>query len=390
MVTYLVVELAQSWSNKNPDEVMNELLQIENESQLAGHIWPRLTPLLCWELSNKVKKQHAWVEEGIKQGVLGDLIMPFLKKITEIKGRGWIGKVRQWLQEPSLKMYVVQLVLTSPKMPKELLEQAYSNLDNMEGWIEMLSLRGEIPEGRVLRLLKHNNPEVAIAVAKGEWMLNPIKNVRKSLEKQWELVIINYLQEDYLLGEIFAKRPGVASSWLSARIQEATTNKDRIAGYRLERAFGMAANSLRFEERQSLLKTMSPFSYDYLIVTPLIGDSIELYQELLANKNMKHLHLNPLYGKPTDAWVLRVITAMNSGYSAKEIAHATRWGEMKITSWSGNESSMWDEWMKNFEPYLLHSEEQIREVARICIENAKYSRDRALQEELKEAVFGRN
>jgi len=390
LVTYLVVELAQSWSNKNPDEVMNELLQIENESQLAGHIWPRLTPLLCWELSNKVKKQHAWVEEGIKQGVLGDLIMPFLKKITEIKGRGWIGKVRQWLQEPSLKMYVVQLVLTSPKMPKELLEQAYSNLDNMEGWIEMLSLRGEIPEGRVLRLLKHNNPEVAIAVAKGEWMLNPIKNVRKSLEKQWELVIINYLQEDYLLGEIFAKRPGVASSWLSARIQEATTNKDRIAGYRLERAFGMAANSLRFEERQSLLKTMSPFSYDYLIVTPLIGDSIELYQELLANKNMKHLHLNPLYGKPTEAWVLRVIAAIVSGYSAKEIAHATRWGELKITLWSGKESGMWDEWMKNFEPYLLHPEERIREVARICIENAKYSRDRALQEESKEEIFGRN
>jgi hypothetical protein len=386
----LIVELAQLWSSRNPNEVMNELLQIENETQLAGHIWPRLTPILCLELSNKVKKQHAWVEAGIRRGVVGDLIMPFLKKVMEMKGRGWIGKAQRWLQEPSLKPYVVQSVLTSPKMRKELLEEAYSNLDNMEGWIEILCLRGEIPEDRVLRLLKHNNPEVALAAAKGEWMLKPIKTVRKSLEKQWELVIINFLEEDYLLGEIFAKRSGLASSWLSARIQEATKNKDRIAGYRFERTFGIAANSLRFKERQSLLKTMPSFSYDYLIVAPLIGDSIELYQELLANKNMKHLHLNPLYGKPTDAWVLRVIAAMNSGYSANEIAHATRWGEMKIVSWSGNESGMWDEWMKNFEPYLIHPEERIREVARICIENAKYSRDRALQEELKEAVFGRN
>ena len=75
-----VVELARLWSTRNPDEVMNDLLQIENETQLAGHIWPRLTPLLSLELSNKVKKQHAWVEAGLRQGVVGDLIMPFLKR----------------------------------------------------------------------------------------------------------------------------------------------------------------------------------------------------------------------------------------------------------------------------------------------------------------------
>jgi hypothetical protein len=165
---------------------------------------------------------------------------------------------------------------------------------------------------------------------------------------------------------------------------------ERIENDLLETVFGMAANSLSFEDRQSLLKTMSPFSYDYLIVKPLIGDRIELYQEFLGNKNMKHLHLYPLYGKPTEAWVLRVLAAMNSGYSAKDVAHATRWREMKIVSWLGNESDMWDEWMKNFEPFLLHPEERIREVAKISIESAKYSRDKALQEELKEAVFGRN
>ncbi|MEW6030893.1 MAG: hypothetical protein AB1554_15605 [Chloroflexota bacterium] len=199
---------------------------------------------------------------------------------------------------------------------------------------------------------------------------------------------MNFLQDDYLLGEIFVKRPALASAWLSARIQN-TRDNNRFAGYGLERAFGTAANSLTFEERKSLIRTMSSFSNDYLIVTPLIGESIELYQELLANKDMKHLHLVPLCGKPTDTWVAKVIAAMNSGYTAKEIAHATRWADMKVVSWSGNESAMWDEWMKNFEPFLFHAEERIREVARVCIDNAKRSRDGALQEEFKEAVFGR-
>jgi hypothetical protein len=260
----------------------------------------------------------------------------------------------------------------------------------MEELIEILVLRGEIPDDRVLRLLEHNNSEIAFAAAKGEWMLNPAKTIPELLEKQWEFVIINFLKEDYLLEEIFAKRSGMALAWLSNQIQESAKNKDRIAGYRLERAFRVAANFLKFEERQSLLKTMSPFTYDYLVISPLVGDSIELYQELLANQNLKHLHLNPLYGKPTDTWVLRVKAASKSGYSTKDIARATSWGDMKIVSWSGNESDMWDKKMKEFEPHLEHPEEQIREVARICIENAKHSHDRAMEDEMKEAVFGRN
>ncbi len=377
--------LAQLWNTRLPIDVVNDLLKVESEAQLIGNIWPRLTPMLCFELSKITNQQRIWVEEGRKNGLAGDLISPFLNKVMEDRKKGWIGIVKQCLHEPMLKAHVVEMVLTGTNIPKELLDEVYLVLKNVTRLIEILCMRGEIPENRVLRLLKHEKTEVALAAAKGEWMYKPVKEVRKSLEKQWEYVITNFLQEDYLLGEIFTKRPALASTWLSLRIQEAQNTEDHVAGYQLERTFGIAANSLSFEERQSLLNTMSPFSYDYLIVTSLIGDSIELYQELLANKNMKHSHLNPLYGKPTNLWMLKVIAALNSGYSAKEIAHATRWGEMKITSWSGNESDMWDEWMKNFEPYLLQSDERIREVAKICVENAKYSRDKALQEELKEA-----
>jgi len=382
-----ITQLAHSWSTRKPDEVMKELSQIENESQLAGHVWPRFTPSFCFEISKLVNKEYIWIEAGIKAEVAGDLVMPFLKSVIENRKRGWIGKTQQWLRQPNLRPYVIQLVLATPKMPKKLLDEIYSNLDKLEGMIEVLCLRGEIPDDRVLTLLKHEKPEIALAAAKGEWMRDPVEQVSKGLEEPWEYVVVNFLQDDYLLGEIFTKRPALASAWLSARIQD-TRDNNRFEGFRLERAFGIATNSLSFEERKSLLATMSPFPNDHLIVTPLIGENIELYQELLANKDMKHLHLNPLYGKPTDAWVAKVMTAMNSGYTAKEIAHATRWGEMKIVSWSGNESAMWDEWMKNFEPYLLYGDERVREVAKICIENAKHSRDRALQGEIKEAVFG--
>ena len=103
---------------------------------------------------------------------------------------------------------------------------------------------------------------------------------------------------------------------------------------------------------------------------------------------MKHSHLDPLYGKPTDVWALKAIAAINSGYSTKEIAQATKWANMRVTIETGNESDRWADWVKNFEPYLQHDEEKIREVARISIESAKSARDRALREELQEAVFG--
>ena len=63
---------------------------------------------------------------------------------------------------------------------------------------------------------------------------------------------------------------------------------------------------------------------------------------------------------------------------------------MKIVSWSGNESAMWDEWIENFEPYLQHANEKIQEVAKISIDSARDSRDNSLRGELKEAVFGRS
>jgi len=383
-----VTQLAQSWNTRRPNEVMKELFQIEKESQLAGRVWPRLTSSLCFELSKITDKPDEWIEAGIKEGVAGDLVMPFLKKVIENKKRGWIGKIQQWLYQPNLKPYIIQLVLTSPKMPKKLLDEIYSNLDEMEKMIEVLCLRGEIPEDRVLVLLKHEKSEIAVAAAKGEWNRAPVKQVRKKLAKQWEFVVVNFLRDDFLLGEIFTKNSALASAWLSARIQEARNN-NRFAGYGLERAFGIAAHSLTYEERKSLLRTMSPFSNDYLIVAPLIGENVELYREFLENKEMKLLHLDPLYGKPTDTWATKAIAAMDAGYTAKEIAHATRRGEMKIVYLSGNESTMWNEWIKDFEPFLHHPEERIREVARACIDDANHSRDRALQGELKEAVFGR-
>jgi len=385
-----VIKLAQSWNSKKPDDVMKELSLIEKEAQLAGHSWPRLTPLFSQELSKIVDNQISWVEAGIKAGVPGDLVTSFIKKFMGVREKGWVSVVQRWLQEPTLTPYVVELILTGPNVPKALLDKAFSKLENLDGLIEVLCLRGLIPEDRVLKLLKHDDPEIALAAAKGEWHADPIKKVRVSLEKQWDQVIINFLTEDYLLGEIFVERPSLAATWLSARIQEASKSKNQIAGLGLERAFGIAANSLEFEERRSLLKTISSSPYDYLIVTHLIGNNIELYKELLANVNLKHLHLDPLYGKPNDAWVLKALAAMESGYSPRDVAHATKWGNMKLDWFSGNESEMWDDWIKTFEPYLQHDDEKIRDVAKISIENARLARDKALREEQQEAVFGRN
>ena len=96
-----VTELAQSWSSKKPDDVMQELSQIEKEAQLTGHAWPRLTPMFSQELSKIVAKQIPWVEAGIKKDVPGDLVVPFTKTFMENRKKGWISVVQQWLQEPN-------------------------------------------------------------------------------------------------------------------------------------------------------------------------------------------------------------------------------------------------------------------------------------------------
>jgi hypothetical protein len=68
---------------------------------------------------------------------------------------------------------------------------------------------------------------------------------------------------------------------------------------------------------------------------------------------------------------------------------ATKYGEFHFVSWSGKESNMWSEWINEFEPYLNHSDDRIKEIAKLAIKYATDKRKIAYDSERQRDIIGR-
>ena len=117
-----------------------------------------------------------------------------------------------------------------------------------------------------------------------------------------------------------------------------------------------------------------------------VGNDLELYSTLLKSKRLKRFHLAPLIGDPSENWILKAKLALEFGYTLESIAGAVHGHFME---WSGNESDMWQGWIDKFDPLCLHEDEQIRQIGIIGRDYAMEQRTKALEQERREAVFGR-
>ena len=122
-----------------------------------------------------------------------------------------------------------------------------------------------------------------------------------------------------------------------------------------------------------------------LIVQRLVGDDLELYQDILKDDQLKSLHLSPLAGVPENLWLDKAKLALASGFDPQDVANATYSQSM---SWSGEESRMWSQWVEHFDRLLSHEDEKIHKVGELGKSRAEASRDRALSREREEAIHG--
>jgi hypothetical protein len=383
-------ELASEWVSHDPIESIEKLFLIEKEARIAGTNWPRWTPYFCAEMAKQVNEVGLWAMTGINRGLSGDLIGPFLAEAIKKDSPGWIEMARACLKQQELKYIVIQIVIANKNIPDDFLTEVFTNVDGTEGVIESLGFRKEITEERVNRLLAHENPSIARAAARGEWMATPHK-IRDSVRENWEKVITLDFSGDYYLEEVFRTFPHLAELWLkNIFLEEAKAGNEIVYRiFRLNDALHWAALALGVEYRKSLLMSAKPSRILQEIIFPLVGDDDELYRCLLNNIQLKEYHLFPLFGGPNEAWARKAIIVIEAGYSSKDIVFATRSDGLHLVSWRGKASIMWNEWKNKFEPFLTNSDSRIIDISKRAIEFAEDNIKDALVNESHEAVFGR-
>lgn len=384
-----VVKLSKKWAKASPDQIVKKIVSFETEAKNAGISYPRWTHPLCREIAQRVIFRLPWIKVMIEAEATDGLIEPFLRQAVLNDESGWKETIDECLSDKKLRWAAITILLTIPSPPAHLLNKALQYLEGFAQIIETLCLRREVPEGTLIQLLRHPDPLIAGGAAIGEWQSDPEGEIRSVLRDDWKKAILRLDYKEYWLGEILKRDSDLSNEWLGIHIRR------KEIPYEMLKIYRPAITSLSLKKRKELIKILPRDTWRSDIVCYLIGDSLELYQFLLKDKNKKAFHLFPLRGFKNESfgeevwdessWIERAKVALDVGYAPEDIAGAifsSGW------SWSGNISDMWRCWIDRYDRLCSNNDPRIRKTGEIGKENASKELKRSLEEERRAAIYG--
>lgn len=376
----LVSALVSKWRDCDAKSVASRLKYLELEAALVSKTRPRLTSGLCYSLAEGSNCCVEWVNEFIDQGLPSDSVFPFLHRAANSHEVGWEEVLYRCLNLDNYLDVGISVLITMTNAPDELITIVDEKVAAFDQLVLLKSLRGEIPEEMLRRLLCSKATNVASAAVQGEWYYGS-PGFRDSLANECRAAVIRAEGEDYWLREIFLRDTALAYEWLIARIEakHLYTSKELVQD---------VIEVLDFDAKLRVLDRLSldPSWADWDIVAALMASDLRLLQILLTRTHMSNLHLVALAGSPTGAWCNRAAIALDAGYTPNAIANATFgwWYE-----WEGDESVMWARRIRDFEALLSHGDSRMHSVANAGIQLARERLLQASTGERREKVYGR-
>jgi hypothetical protein len=377
-----VVKLAEEWSGSPPEIVVKKIVKIEREAVTTDLHWPRWTPFLCSELANRSEDPIAWSRAFIESGLSGDLIEPFLKRAAESGFPGWKEPLFESLKRADIRWMAISITLTLESPPEDLLKQVFPRLSGYAELVRVLCARKEISEDVVKKLLQYEDPNIAGAAAYGEWYADPKGQVRLHLVDDWRNAVVR-TRIDHFLSGVLQDDTELAYGWLLSLLGD-----ESISMRSFDRSIPVAVKALDFESKKKLLETLADdYTYGEL-VSHLVGNDLNLYNELLDNKKLQDLHLVPLVWHEGSEWVEKAKLALDKGYSTEDIVSACYGFPMKVVTWWGPESARRKEWVDRFSELFSNPDERIRKIGEIGKAGAELALQRALEQERLEIIYG--
>lgn len=267
-------------------------------------------------------------------------------------------------------------------------------LPKMKAWSNSLKLtvsREEVPESTLFEMSSAEHVHVAVAAATGHWMSTE-KCVDGPLKEMWSNAILRSADaqtefsqhDDYWIEEILKQESELATAWMTRLVQ----NEKPFYGCDREEAAKKVAKTLNEEQRRKVLRMISAGRGSHSIqeiLGALVGNSLNLYRELLESPELANLLLTPLAGKPNTEWAEKAILALDDGYTIDQVAGAT---QSLGGVWAGNDSNMWAEWRHALETLLNEIDPRIVSIGQQGTQIMLKREQEAKKREQQEAVDG--
>jgi len=371
-----VHKMAEKWKLEDPEIIVNKLINFERQAKQSGNSWSMGLRILCNKLAELVENRGQWVKAMIGKECDCYLPTPFLYKAVENEEEGWENLLEKCLDVHNLRIQSVEIALRKVTIPEPLFNKIFTKLEGLGEVIRSTVMYG-VSEKNAESLLKYPDKNIAANAAIGEWEAKPKGSVREGIRNLWREAILKCDWDEYALGEIFAADSNLAYDWLLRRIEE-----DSEVLWDTKDISSEAVRKLSEEQKRCLLREMKvTLSCEYL-ARRLIGQSIDLYQELLRHNKSKYLRLAVLKDRFEGEFIR---AALDVGYSAEEVSRALRGNSY---SWEGNESEMWGEWVARYETLCSAEDKGVREVGEIGKEYALAWQKDSKERERKCDVYG--
>lgn len=383
-------DLAENWKGLSAGKIANLMADIEAKARAAEINYPRESPKFCEILAERCSSPIAVAKAFMGHELPFDLVKPFVSKAVSSEPRSW-SIVNDCLDNELYVSVGISVAITHLHTPPEILTASIAKAEGMGQLIETHCLREEVPESTLFEMFSAKHAHVAVAAATGHWMSTE-KCVDGFLKEMWSNAILRSADaqtefsqhDDYWIGEILKHESELATAWMTRLVQ----NEKPFYGCDREETAKKVAKTLNEEQRRKVLRTIPTGIESHSIqeiLGALVGNSLDLYRELLASTELANLHLTPLAGKPNNEWAKKAMLALDAGYTVDQIVEAT---QILGWVWAGNDSDMWAEWRHAFETLLNEIEPRIVSIGKRGAQIMLKREQKAKKREQQEAVNG--
>jgi hypothetical protein len=375
--------LADAWAIEPAPAVAERLAIYADLAASIDHRWPDWTLVLAQRLADLAADPVFWAREMVAAGNSRAVIGPFLQRVLREQLDGWEALWDECFVVPRLRGMAVLSALVEPAAPEELVGRALKDVAGLKDGISTECLRKNVAEHRIQELLRHPDGELAESVASAVWHADPVGEVPSALKESWRRVVVEQMEEEHTLKDIFPTDPSIARDWLRHRVG---THNERIHHWgEDDDLFAQAINLVTRDERAHLIGLVTAETWPREIVSLLVGMDPDLYQLVLDRKELGFLHLEPLRGDPSEAWIPLARLAVAAGFSIEKVAGATK-GVM--WSWEGRESDLWKRWVEVFLPLASSTDPLTRKIGEAGLYDAQAALERAQSVEKSRAIYG--
>ena len=387
-------KLADEWVSDRPAEVARQLARYETEVNKAHRHGPRRFHALCTLLSKGVDEPEPWIEAFLVENVPGEWVEPFLRRVVTEERPGWVTLLSGCLERDQVAWFALKLALTAPRVPDEVLHRALATArrPRFPMVVESLCHSHEVPVATLRALLEHEEPEVALAAAVGEWCGQPRGEVDASISAEWRSAVLRAKSEEYedhrphssvdfWLKGIIGSDGDLALDWWLARIED-----DERPAYVFEgHLLATAIRALDSRRRIRLLDLLDESWPLHQLIPLIVGRDPEIFRAVLGRPSLREDSLTALEGIPDRGWADLASLAIEAGYSVGEVAGASFSGAY---AFSGFGQEYWGRWRKAFAALEEDPRPAIREAARVGREIAEKRIAAADAEEKQSLIHG--